>query len=132
MKPTISLLLVFYAAIGIGGCASTHAPNASSISALPVVELGQEQPDNVEYILLLRSGVNVPVTVSISGSLLTTESKVNTNVQLKRDVYLYKHWSSLDGKTWGEKNINLLIGTGLDTKGGMINVTVDEIALNAE
>jgi hypothetical protein len=105
----------------------SKTPPTSFINTLPIIEIGQEQPDNGEYILLVRSGVDVPVTISISGSLLSKESKTKTNVQLKRDIYLYKQWSSLDGKTWGKKNINLLVGTGLDTKGGKIKITFDEI-----
>lgn len=128
MKLIASWLFVIFVTISIGGCATSNTPDSSEISSLPIIELGQEAPGDGEYILLLRSGVNIPVTVSISGSFLSKESRNSTSVQLKRDVYLYKKWSSLDGKTWGEKNVNLLIGTGLDTKGGKVNITVDEIS----
>lgn len=120
-------LLVITASIVIGACATTKVPDASSISQLPVIELGQKAPLDKEYVLLLRSGESVPVTVSIAGSLLAGEKTTNMNVELVKDVYLYKEWTSLDGKTWNKKNINFLVGAGLDTQGGKVIVTVDEI-----
>lgn len=128
MKSTPIRLLFLVIALSAYGCATTSLPDSASISALPVIELGQKAPDNKEYRLLLRAGKNIPVTLTLSGSLLADERKVSTEVQIKRDVYLYKKWSSFDGKTWGKKNINLLIGTGVDSAGGIVNITVDDIA----
>jgi hypothetical protein len=126
MKAKLFHLLIIVMLMGIEGC-STMNTGSSAIEELPVVKLGQEAPKDGEYVLLLPSGTDIPVTVSISGSLLSKESKTNATVQLKRDVYLYKKQTSFDGKTWGEKNINLQIGTGIGVDGGKVNVTVDEI-----
>ena len=127
MKSIVLWLLAVGATIGIIGCATMRLPDASLINSLPIIELGQESPDSNQYVLLLRAGVNIPVTVAISGSLLSKEGKTNTTVQLKRDLYLYQEWSSLDGKTWRPKNINLLIAAGLDPTGGKVDITVDQI-----
>jgi hypothetical protein len=126
MKFSVYWLLVLLAFSGVNGCATVYLPDVATIGALPTVELGQVPPANNEYILLLRAGVDVPVAISITGSLLSKESKIDTTVQLKQDVYIYKNWSSLDGKNWGEKNVILLIAAGLDASGGKVNITVDE------
>jgi hypothetical protein len=112
---------------GFLGCASTGVPDVSLINTLPVLEPGQEKPDGNDYVLLLRSGADVPVTVTLSGSLLSNESTTHTTIQLTRDLYLYKQWSSFDGKTWEKKNFNLLIGAGLGLEGGIVTITIDEI-----
>jgi hypothetical protein len=127
MKSIALWILMICVAFGFWGCASTSTPDVSSINSLPVLEPGQETQNDEEYVLLLRSGVDVPVTITLSGSLLSKESTTHTSIQLKRDLYLYKQWSSFDGKTWEEKNFNLLIGTGLGLEGGIITITIDEI-----
>jgi hypothetical protein len=126
MKLKLCHLPIIVMLLGIGGC-STMNTSSSAISDLPVVKLGQKAPSEGEYVLLLPTGTDIPVTLSITGSLLAKEGKTNTTVQLKRDVYLYKKQTSFDGKTWGKKNINLQIGTGIGIDGGKVNVTVDEI-----
>ena len=121
------LLLLISTTLILGACATTQMPDTSAISQLPVIELGQDAPSNKEYVLLLRAGQNVPVTVSMKGSLLAGEKSANMDVEMLKDVYLYKQWSSLDGKTWNKKNINFLVGTGLDTQGAKVSITIDEI-----
>ena len=103
MKSYGMWLLIIGATIIVSACATTQAPNASAISQLPVIELGQDAPTDKEYVLLLRSGQSVPVTVSIKGSMLAGEKTANMDVEMLKDVYLYKQWSSLDGKTWNKK-----------------------------
>jgi hypothetical protein len=127
MKSIALWILMICVAFGFWGCASTSTPDVSPINSLPVLEPGQETQNDEENVLLLRSGVDVPVTITLSGSLLSKESTTHTSIQLKRDLYLYKQWSSFDGKTWEEKNFNLLIGTGLGLEGGIITITIDEI-----
>jgi hypothetical protein len=127
MKPYGLWLSIISAATIVSACATTKTPDAAAISQLPVVELGQEAPEGKEYVLLLRSGQSVPMTVTVKGSMLAGEKTANMDVELLKDVYLYKQWSSLDGKTWNKKNISFLVGTGLDTKGGKVNITIDEI-----
>ena len=123
----IGLMLPLSMTLILGACATTQMPDASAISLLPVIELGQDAPSDNEYVLLLRSGQSVPVTVSMKGSLLAGEKTANMDVEMLKDVYLYKQWSSLDGKTWNKKNINFLVGTGLDTKGAKVIITIDEL-----
>jgi len=127
MKPHGLWLAIASATVVVSACATTQMPDTSAISQLPVIELGQDAPSNKEYVLLLRAGQNVPVTVSMKGSLLAGEKSANMDVEMLKDVYLYKQWSSLDGKTWNKKNINFLVGTGLDTQGAKVSITIDEI-----
>jgi hypothetical protein len=103
MKSIALWILMICVTFGFWGCTTTNAPDVSLINALPVLEPGQETQDGDDYVLLLRSGVDVPVTITLAGSLLSKESTTHTSIQLKRDLYLYKHWSSFDGKTWEEK-----------------------------
>lgn len=111
----------------ISGCATVNSPDTAKLSGLPIVEFGNDSPGDGEYILFVRSGKDIPAKVTIAGSMLAGETTLKTTIQLKKDIYLYKQWTSLDGKSWGEKNINLQVGTGLGVKGGIVNIAIDEI-----
>lgn len=124
---TLLFLLLLTASLVLGACVKNDMPDAATISSLPVIELGQQPPADNEYVLWLHAGESVPVTLTIAGSMLVRESVTNINVELIKDVYLYKQWSSLDGKNWHQKNVNFQVGAGLDPKGGQITITLDEI-----
>jgi hypothetical protein len=108
-------------------CATLNSPHADLIDTVPVVELGQPAPADKDYILLLRQGQDIPVTLDVSGSFLAQGNTVQTRVKIKHDIYLYKKWSSLDGKNWTRKNVKAVIASGLDPAGGKVTVTVDEL-----
>ncbi len=107
--PTPRILLSSCAALlvaSLTGCASLGAPDAASLAQVPVVRFGETAPTG-DFILYYPAGVDLPVEARIHGSLLTQEARETLKVQVKQDVYTYKQWASLDGKTWlrGDKVI---------------------------
>lgn len=89
----------------LAGCAG-H-PSADALAAAPVVRFGEATPAKGDFILLYPAGAPLPVTASVTGSLLQQDVSAPLTARVNRDVYLYKHWVSFDGKIWvdGEKAI---------------------------
>lgn len=88
------------AALALAGCASFGQPGADELARLPVVRFGEQAPAGQPHILHYPAGVPLPVEARIHGSLLEAEARSTLNVRLTQDVYTYKQWASLDGKTW--------------------------------
>lgn len=120
MKLTTPVALILIA-LSLVGCSSMMSPNTSDMAKLPVVRFGDNAPEGKEFILLYPVGVSLPVNASVSGTLLGKSDATTLHVAVKRDVYAYKQWGSLDGKTWqlGNKVIDgkfaiTVPGTGVD------------------
>lgn len=87
---------------GLGGCAGTLArlPAPEVLQTLPVVAYGQPKPAQGDYIVHLRAGEPITADAQVRGSLFAAADQKTLSVQLKRDLYLYKHWLSHDRVTW--------------------------------
>jgi hypothetical protein len=98
------------------------------MAALPIVEIGQATPSNREYILHVQAGRSVPVKLDVVGDAVTAPGAANASVEPRRDVYLYKQWASLDGKTWHRSHdlFKTTVSVGLDASGGKVLVRFDE------
>ncbi len=96
----------------LGACALTACagipPGGDEMARLPVVRFGDTPPADQPFILLYPAGAPLPVETLIHGSLLQEEARGVLTVRTKQDLYTYKHWASLDGKTW--KAGNQLVG----------------------
>ena len=100
----------------LGACALTACagipPGGDEMARLPVVRFGDTppagQPAGQPFILLYPAGAPLPVETRIHGSLLQEEARGMLTVRTKQDLYTYKQWASLDGKTW--KAGNQLVG----------------------
>ena len=96
----------------LGACALTACagipPGGDEMARLPVVRFGDTPPADQPFILLYPAGAPLPVETRIHGSLLQEEARGVLTVRTKQDLYTYKHWASLDGKTW--KAGNQLLG----------------------
>ena len=96
----------------LGTCALTACaglpPGGDEMARLPVVRFGDSAPTGQSFILLYPAGAPLPVETRIHGSLLQEEARGVLTVRTKQDLYTYKHWASLDGKTW--KAGNQLLG----------------------
>lgn len=79
-------------------------PSSESMSRLPVVRYGQTAPADGQFILHYPAGAPLPVETRLHGSLLEQEARGELTVRIKRDVYVYKNWASLDGKHWQASN----------------------------
>jgi hypothetical protein len=110
---------------GLGGCASWQTPPADLVSKVPTIEIGQPKPEGSEYVLLVRAGKDVPVTLTVGGTFLSKEGAAEALVKVRQDVYFYKHWSSLDGKNWERGVFQVLISAGLGPEGGKVEVKMN-------
>lgn len=99
---TLPLLLTLTAT----GCA-TVPPSSSEMERMPVVRFGDTAPAT-PFVLLYPAGTPLPVTASITGTLLEKSDEATLKVTLKQDIYRYKQWASFDGKHWqrGDKLVH--------------------------
>jgi hypothetical protein len=123
MKRIIPLIALF----GLSGCASMMSPSAEKMAALPVVEIGQPAPADNEYVLHIVAGKPAPFKLTVTGDAVMQPAEATVMVTARNDVYLYKYWASLDGKTW--KRIHDLfrnqIAIGMDNNGGKTEIRFD-------
>lgn len=96
------------------------------IAKLPVVRVGT-QPLQADYVVFYPAGFAFPMKLKASGSLFSSESQIESQAILAKDLYLYKYWASHDGKSW--KNSHELLGVefggGFDINGLQSNVKLD-------
>lgn len=93
------LAMIAIATLGLGACAGIP-PTAEEMAKVPVVRYGSPAPADGGFVLHYPAGAPLPVDTSVGGSLLEKPAQTTLNVAVKRDVYLYRHWISFDGKTW--------------------------------
>ena len=126
--------LKYFAIVGLvilgslGGCASWQTPSADLTTRVPTIEIGRAKPEGNEYILFVPAGKDVPVKLTVGGSFLLKEGAAETAVKLRQDLYLYKHWSSFDGKKWERSHglFEILISAGMDPEGGKVEIKVNK------
>ncbi|NOU00209.1 MAG: hypothetical protein HOO95_01340 [Gallionella sp.] len=99
MKFTTSATLTLIA-ISLVGCSGMMPPKARDMAQIPIIRFGDDAPANEEFILLYPAGASLPVSASVSGTLLAQSDSATLHVATKQDVYAYKQWVSFDGKTW--------------------------------
>lgn len=118
------------AALSLSGCASLTTPSTEKIAALPVLEMGQTAPADHEYILHIAAGKPIPFVLEVAGDAVAHPVSASTVVESRKDIYLYKYWASLDGKTWQptHKLFKTEFSVGLDTQGGKAAIRLDEAA----
>ncbi len=94
----IRRILVAACVLSLFGCACIP-PSESEMAKLPVVRFGEAAPAK-DFVLLYPAGTPLPVQASVGGTLMAKPDQATLHVALKRDVYVYRHWISFDGKTW--------------------------------
>jgi hypothetical protein len=59
--------------------------------------------------------------------VFTENASSKVMVSFKQEMYLYKYWASLDGKTWinSHKLLNVQPSGGFNTSGGKVEVKLD-------
>jgi len=95
-----STLIIAIASLSLAACTSLFPPTTEETAALPTVRFGQKAPEVKDFILLYPAGQPLPMAVSISGNIFERNEQTTLNPRLKRDIHVYKHWASYDGKTW--------------------------------
>ena len=108
-------------------CASMNQPSSNLINTVPVIEVGSKKPDHKEYILYIPANTNFPVHFTVNGSLMATTIEQKPITRIKQDLYIYKYWSSFDGRNWQLSHdlINMPIVIGMGPEGGQVHVKVD-------
>ncbi len=92
--------LIAAAVLSLSGCAGLMPPKTEDMARVPVVRYGDAAPAGQEFVMFFPAGMELPVVATVDGTLLEQQAKANMQVSLKRDVYIYQHWVSFDGKTW--------------------------------
>ena len=110
------------------GCASMFVPGEDKLGKLPIYKMGDKKPEGNEYILHIQAGAKIPINFSISGNLILHAVHDTATTSINRELYLYKHWASLDGKAWHPTRdlIHMPITLGLDPEGGQVAFQVDQ------
>lgn len=94
-----SSLIIVIACAALTACAC-FAPTSAEIAKAPQIRFGQPLPKEGDYVLLFPAGTPLPVSVAVGGNLFEQEQQATLQVTLKRDVYVFGHFASFDGKNW--------------------------------
>lgn len=93
-------IIIAIAALSLFGCASWMAPSEREMTQVPTVHFGEAAPTGKKFVVLYPAGTLLPMVASVGGTLMGQADKATLHVTLKRDVYVYGHWVSFDGKKW--------------------------------
>ena len=109
----------------LGGCASVGDPPDDLLKLVPLVEIGKPEPADKNYILYIPGGKTIPVHLAVKGALLVHPGEATTQIKLTQSLYLYKEWSSLDGRNWTHQAFQGRVAIGLAPKGGIVEIFVN-------
>jgi hypothetical protein len=121
-NPTISLILCGVASCT--GCAAMQGPPEDLLTRVPVIEVGQAEPPDKQYVLHVRAGQPVPMRFTMRGPLLLQPTEGAAQAQFAHSLYIYKEWSSLDGLNWTRQGFEGAVSFGLAPKGGIVDIHV--------
>ena len=108
-------------------CAAMQGPPEDLLKRVPVVEVGQQEPADKNYVLYIRAGKPIPVHLTLKGPLLLQPAQATAQVQLAHSLYIYKEWSSLDGINWTHQAFEGAVSLGLAPKGGIVDIHVSRV-----
>jgi hypothetical protein len=123
MREILTVLFI----IAIAGCASMNTPSSSLIDTVPVVKIGETKNVPKEHIVFIPANTEFPIEFSVKGSVFTNDISSIVMARFKQDMYLYKYWSSLDGKNWvnSHKLMHVEPSGGFDNAGGKVEVKLN-------
>lgn len=93
------ILIAAATCVAVTACAGL-SPSAAEIAKTPEIRFGQPLPKDENYVLLFPAGTPLPVSFTVGGNLFEQEQQATLHVTLKHDVYAYRQFASLDGKSW--------------------------------
>lgn len=119
------VFLLFLAAFV--GCTSLSTPTSSLIDSIPAVKVGELSDAPKDHIVFIPANTDFPIEFSVKGTLFKNELTSTIMASFKQDIYLYKYWASLDGRTWvnSHKLIDVEPSGGFDKSGGKVEVKLD-------
>lgn len=126
IKGLITSILV----LSVSACASMYTPDSNLIDTLPVVKIGEKKPESKDYILYIPAKTEFPVHFSVKGDLIAQPVEQEPKTRIKKDLYIYKYWSSLDGRNWqpSRELIQMPIGIGVGPEGGQVHVKINLVS----
>lgn len=123
----LSALVVGLVVVASIGCASWGGPPEDLLKRVPVVEVGKPEPADKRYVLYIPAGKLIPVHFTVKGPLFLKPGEATGQVQLTQSLYIYKEWSSLDGRNWTHQAFEGGVSLGLAPTGGLVDVHVSRI-----
>jgi hypothetical protein len=104
-----------------------NAPSASLIDTKPVITISEDGKAPEDHIVFIPANRKFPIEFSVKGNVFTENVSSKVMVSFKQDMYLYKYWASLDGKTWinSHKLLNVEPSGGFNASGGKVEVKLD-------
>ncbi len=141
MRNRSVLLVVCLAATALVGCAVVNVvkpstwvgpkgyfgPTSRLIEQVPTVQIGAQTPKQEDYIVFIPAGKEFPLSFVTDGSLFSKRVVSTAMVSLSRNLYIYKQYISLDGKSWS-KSENVLkvdVNGGVVAEGGKVDLKID-------
>jgi len=123
MKIALTILFI----VVLTGCASMNTPTASLIDTVPVVTIAKRSDTSENHIVFIPANTDFPVQFSLKGTIFNNDVSSTVMVSFKKDLYLYKYWSSLDGKHWinSHKLLDVKPSGGFDKSGGKVEVKLN-------
>jgi len=102
-------------------------PKCLTQGLVPVVDIGETEPKDDDYILHIPANKKFPVRIIIHGSLFNQELEIVKQVSINHELFMYKGWSSLDGQDWFEpeefdKQIQFRVIPRIIATGGTIEI----------
>ncbi|MBX9660578.1 MAG: hypothetical protein K2X00_18645 [Nitrospiraceae bacterium] len=125
MNRQTTALLAALCVMLLTGCAGMQGPPEDLLKRVPVIEIGKPEPADKNYILYIPGGKTIPVQMTVKGPLIVNPGEATTRIQLTQSLYLYKEWSSLDGRNWTHQAFQGRVAIGLAPQGGIVEVFVN-------
>ena len=123
MKHSTVALIVLGVVI-CAGCAAMQGPPEDLLMQVPVIEVGQAEPADKQYVLHVRAGQPVLIRFTMRGPLLLQPTEGKAQAQFAHTLYIYKEWSSRDGINWTRHGFEGAVSFGLAPKGGIVDIHV--------
>ena len=123
----IPIISAVVAAAVLSGCSCLYAPSSSLIENTPVVKMGSTTNPPKEFILFIPANSKFPMNFLAKGDALDTNETATVMVSFTKDIYLYDHWASLDGKKWMDFHSMFKVkpSGGFDSMGANIQLKMD-------
>jgi len=123
----IKFIITILYLIFLVGCASMSMPSSTLIDAMSVVTIGETSDIAGDHIVFIPAGTKFPIEFSVKGTVFDEAISSTVMVSFKKNMYLYKYWASLDGKTWmkSHKLMNVEPSGGFDKSGGKVEVKLN-------
>lgn len=118
-------------ALSLSACSSIIKPSDSHLATLPVVTYPDKPTLGQDYVYKLPAGQALGMRMIAEGNAFEASSEQMAYAKLKKDLYLYRHWASDDGKNWhdGRKLIDLHLAISIPSYespgNGEVRLSVD-------